>query len=309
MSRAAYTAKDKHTGLGNLAAYAFTFKIEAKSQLEVVEYNSAGVETQRVRGTDTSTYVSSVVFDADAGGGTVTLLANLTLNSDLYLILANDAPTQPTELRNKQAFVLKTIENAFDFMVGPIQRLAYLAARSLRVHDNVSDSFDPKLPTPVATNVLGWAADSLSIRNVTPGELLLGASLVTTTTDLPEGTNLYFTLARAIAAVQTTATVETITSGGDIASSTATVLQYRPVVGDAGAQSASTTPFGSTGGWLNGTQVVLRGTSDTNTVQITHNDAAKGAILNGNALLAKNNVLTLIYDSTDDRWIEVSRNF
>ena len=309
MARASYIAKDKHTGLGNLAAYAFTFKIEAKSQLEVVEYNSSGVETQRVRGTDTSTYVSSVVFDAEAGGGTVTLLANLASGSKLYLILANDAPTQPTELRNKQAFVLKTIENAFDFMVGPIQRLAYLAARSLRVHDNVSDSFDPKLPTPVATNVLGWAADSLSIRNVTPSELFLGASLVTTTTDLPEGTNLYFTLARAIAAVQTTATVETITASGDVASSTATIEQYRPVVGNSGAVSASTTPFGTGGGWLNGTRITLRGTNDTNTVLITHNDAAKGAILNGNALLGANDILTLIYDSTDDRWIEVSRNF
>lgn len=310
MARASYAPKAEYTGAGNLAIYTFAFKIEAKSQLEVVEYSSAGVETQRVRGTDTATYVSSVVFDADAGGGTVTLLANLTSGSFLKLILANDAPTQPTELRNKQSFVLRTIENAYDFMVGPIQRLTYLAARSLRVHDNISSSFDPKLPTPVITNVLGWADDGLSIKNVTPAELLLSVSGLTDTDDLSEGSvNLYFTLARAIAAVQTTATAETITASGDIASSTATIIQYRPVVGDAGPQSASTTPFGVTGGWPNGATITLRGTDDTNTVQITHNDAAKGAILNGNAVLAKNNVLTLIYDSTDDRWIEVSRNF
>jgi hypothetical protein len=58
MSRAAYTPIMTYTGAGNLAVYTFSFKITALVQLLVVEYDTNGLETQRVRGTDTS-YLSS----------------------------------------------------------------------------------------------------------------------------------------------------------------------------------------------------------------------------------------------------------
>ena len=101
---------------------------------------------------------------------------------------------------------------------------------------------------------------------------------------------------------------ENISASGTITALTSG-QQYRPIAGDAGAQTASTTPFGTGADWETGTHIILRGTSNTNTVTIPHNDAANGALLNGAAVLQKDYILELIYDSTAGRWIERGRNF
>lgn len=100
---------------------------------------------------------------------------------------------------------------------------------------------------------------------------------------------------------------ETITNGGTI-TSVASGIQYRPVSGDGGAVTVASAPFGTSISWQNGTAIVLRGTSNTNTVTIGHNDVAGGTILNGTMVLGLNDVIELIYDSTADRWIERGRN-
>lgn len=152
MSRSTYAPKESYTGTGSLAAYSFDFKIEALTQLEIVEYNTLGVETQRVRGTDTS-YLSSVTFDAINGGGTVTLAANLTTNYKLVLLLANDDPTQSYEFRNKGSFTLRRIEGALDFILGAVQRLAYRGKQSLRINDYENEeTIDTQLPAGLADN-------------------------------------------------------------------------------------------------------------------------------------------------------------
>lgn len=100
----------------------------------------------------------------------------------------------------------------------------------------------------------------------------------------------------------------TISAGGTISVSTTERVQYFRVSGDGGAQSLSSTPFGSAS-WIDGTIVRLVGTSDTNTLSLDHNDADNGAILNGDCTLAKYNILSLIWDSEFNRWLEISRNF
>lgn len=100
----------------------------------------------------------------------------------------------------------------------------------------------------------------------------------------------------------------TVSAGGTISVSTTERVQYFRVSGQGGAQSLSATPFGSAS-WIDGTIVRLVGTSDTNTLSLDHNDADNGAILNGDCTLAKYNMLTLIWDSEFNRWLETSRNF
>lgn len=100
----------------------------------------------------------------------------------------------------------------------------------------------------------------------------------------------------------------TVASGGTITVSITQREQYFRVSGNGGAQSLSTTPFGSAS-WIDGTIVRLVGTSDTNTLSLDHNDADNGAVLNGDCTLGKYNMLTLIWDSEFNRWIEQSRNF
>lgn len=102
---------------------------------------------------------------------------------------------------------------------------------------------------------------------------------------------------------------EAISAGGEISSTTLKGLQARRVSGSGAARTASTTPFGSTGGWVDGTVIRLIGTDNSNTLSITSTDSAKGAVLNGSSVtLKKDDSLDLQYDSSRDRWIEVSRN-
>lgn len=100
----------------------------------------------------------------------------------------------------------------------------------------------------------------------------------------------------------------TLAGGGTIAISLTSGQQTWRVGGNGAAVTLSSTPFGSSAP-SNGAMIVLTGTSNTNTVTITNNDGAKGCILNGTATLGQYDSITLQYNSTDDRFIEVSRNF
>lgn len=79
------------------------------------------------------------------------------------------------------------------------------------------------------------------------------------------------------------------------------------VAGASAAVTLSTTPFG-TSAPLDGTEVVLVGGSNTNTVSLTASDIAKGFAGNGDVELFKGSTLTAIYDATLDRWLEKARN-
>jgi len=100
---------------------------------------------------------------------------------------------------------------------------------------------------------------------------------------------------------------ENIASGGTISINTKYV-QNRKVQGNGGAQTASTTPFGSSI-VTDGIAMRLIGQSDTNILTIPYSDTNYGCLLNGDAELAKGNVLSLLFDLTALRWYEVSRNF
>lgn len=150
MARNDYDVIEEYTGTGALAVYTFDFKIESKDQLLVVVNDNTGLNVEKVRGTDL-VYLSSVVFDSVNGGGTVTLAASLPLNYKMKLLLANDEPTQTHRFKNLSDFTLKRIEAALDFLAGPVQRLAYLVGRSVKLPDEAAD-FNLELPTDLADN-------------------------------------------------------------------------------------------------------------------------------------------------------------
>ena len=79
------------------------------------------------------------------------------------------------------------------------------------------------------------------------------------------------------------------------------------VAGGSGAVTLSSTPFVSAPS--DGAEIVVMGLHPANTVTLTHNDAAGGCILNGDATLGEYDELTLIYDLNLDRYIEKNRNF
>lgn len=84
-----------------------------------------------------------------------------------------------------------------------------------------------------------------------------------------------------------------------------TRIQVFRVQGNAGAVTLSTTPFGAPDP-LDGTLIELIGNSDTNTVSITYNDAAGGAVGNFSTItLHKYEVAQFRYNATLDRYIYV----
>ena len=264
---------------------------------------------------DNDSFHVNVVFNsAPAGDGT-----------NQHVIIALVQPfTQALDYNgNNSAGVRPTVlEQQLDVVTGLCQQLEEQLTRvpKMDITERLTEAA-LALPGPNTgtVGVVGWGTDG-TLAIFTIGELELiaaGAPLLNDLTDVSAGSPSNEDVlqwngsAWVNAQVATSAAyaTETIVAAGEVTTVTNRISQYRPVVGDAGAVSASTVPFGTTGGWDNGTQILLRGTNDTNTVTFAHNDAAKGMILNGNAVLGNNDMLTVIYDSTADRWIEVSRNF
>lgn len=102
---------------------------------------------------------------------------------------------------------------------------------------------------------------------------------------------------------------ETISAAGKISHSDK-VRQIRKVVGDSGNVTASTTPFGTDDtDFLDGMEITLIGTDDTNYVVIEPNDIQYGVVSPvGNAVLQEHFCVTYIYDATAERFIEKTRN-
>lgn len=310
MGRDTYDVKETYLGDGSLAAYTFDFKIEALAQLEIIEIDDSGDETERVRGDD-AVYLSGVVYDAIEGGGTVTLAANLTNGYTLILLLANDDPTQPYEFRDKGQFTLKLLELALDFVVGAVQRLAYRAKQAIRIHDDDDEeTFDCQFPpmgniTPdgryLKVNDDGDGFDyGFNITELT--DLVLPTPSVANEVVKWNGAAWEAALYGGGMVVSTT---QDIASGGDITVNNG-IQQLLKVQGDSGPQTSSVSPF--TGTLMNGMVITLLGMSDTNILTIPYNDGVDGCILNGNRSLSAGDTLTLVYDIADRRFYEIARN-
>jgi hypothetical protein len=100
---------------------------------------------------------------------------------------------------------------------------------------------------------------------------------------------------------------QNVAAAAAITISTTQKAQVIYVQGNGAAVSANAVPFGATDPFDN-SQVVVCGRSDTNTVTIAQNDAANGVIMNGSVVLHRYDCITFIYNSTDDRYLEVARS-
>lgn len=99
-----------------------------------------------------------------------------------------------------------------------------------------------------------------------------------------------------------------LTAGATLTASTTAPHQVIRVAGSAaGATVLSTTPFGSFAG-ISGQVITVLGNSSTNLVQIDNNDASKGCVMNSSWVGGQYDTITFIYNSDQDRFIEISRN-
>ena len=300
MSRSTYAPKESYTGNGATSAYTFDFKIETKSQLLIVVLDDSGVEVERVRGTDT-TYLSSVTFDSNNGAGTVNLAANLTTDYKIYLLLANDAPTQPYEFRNKSSFTLKRFEEAMDFMLGAVQRLAFMSLKSIRLHPTDDETaFDAELPEGVVAN----GADRMVAINLLGTGLQYGPTVAEITTLVADAAAAATLATEAAQDAQYLPTaIQTISASGTI-----TIVQQNRqhvrVQSSGGNVALSNQPFGSdTALFQDGMEIVVEGVHATNFLTLLENNGAYGYQGNGGLELIFPNIITFIYNSTKERFL------
>lgn len=151
-----FTVREEFVGTGSLDTYSFAFKITTLDDLLVIVTDDLFVETFRVDGNDT-TYLDSVTFDSDEGGGEIVLTDVLPSGHHLFVIMAVDEPVQTSQFKNKADFTLKRIESAIDYQNTAIQRLAYQVNRCLKIPEYVLDSvaFNSELETLDANYLLG----------------------------------------------------------------------------------------------------------------------------------------------------------
>ena len=137
MSRSEYKVRHEYLGTGLVSDYDFDFKIEELVHLLVIVINDIGQQVQRIRGDD-ALFIDTVDFDPVNGAGTVHLIDPLPEDYQLIILLANDAPSQLSQFKNKFDFTLPRVEAALDAQNGMIQRLAYLAERSIKLSDHMT---------------------------------------------------------------------------------------------------------------------------------------------------------------------------
>lgn len=147
-----FDVKDVALGTGDSSVYTFDFKIYKLTDLLIWIQDASGAIVSEVRGDDT-TILSSVVFDSDEGGGTITLVSDLTQDYVMTMLLAIDDPDQPFPFGDKGAFDLNVIEGALDYFASSIQSVMRRALRAVVVHDlDDLDLFNPTLPLGIGAN-------------------------------------------------------------------------------------------------------------------------------------------------------------
>lgn len=318
MSVPLYDIKEQWIGTGDTVQYTFDYKIAKPNWLVAILQDPDGNIVQTVRGDDTTVLIESIEFDPINGGGTVTLLQDLPTSYVLTMLLAPDWPTQPSEFKDKFSFTLALFEQALDYITAPIQRLAYLAQRSMRLSD-VDDAtnlgFSAVLPPGANSN----PGATICINPASNG-FVFGPTLQAI--DAAEG---YAEAAAASAAAAAASAVEAATTSGNYVVSPAVPLPYASpllitgsgitwgiqptsggrqmqfIKGSGGPVSISANPQISAG--VNpGAELCLFGCDDIDTVSIADGN---GVHLNGNCTLADSDVLCLTWDGTT--WRELYR--
>ncbi len=179
-----------------------------------------------------------------------------------------------------------------------------------------------------ATNFILTLLGEITLSGLTPGALYYldattAGALTTTQPSAPnfsQPVGIALSASKFLVGIQraldlrgpapTVSTATSLTAGGTITLSVA-AHEEQLLVGTAvvGGVTLAVAAFGSTAP-VNGKKVILIGNSDDNTISLTADitPIAKGLWLNGDIQLGKGKTLSLVYNSTLDAYIELSRN-
>ena len=320
MSIPEFNVKEQWLGTGLLTDYTFDFTVHDPTHILIIIQDGFGNEVVRFRGDDVVN-LSSFTFDSKNGGGIISLATALADQYVLTALLAPDAPAQTSQFRGKFSFTLEML--ALDIIVCQVQRLAYLAARSMKLSDlDDIDTFNMTLPPKASLNpgaTLAIAADGSGIvYGANLGQIASAQGFATqaaasATASANSATASAASAAAAAAFAQaaqsgifpfgTPLLPVTVANGGEIANA-GHQEEMTFLVGNGGAVvlgPSNTNPQLAPGAAI-GCRAYLVGTSDMNTVKIT-NDS--GMSLNGDCILGVDDMLAVVWTGT--YWSEMFR--
>jgi hypothetical protein len=164
-------------GTGAQTSWPFTFKVFAASDIAVTIANNLGVETALVLNADYSVTVNA--NQDTSPGGTVTYpISGSALPTGSKLTIFGNLPyDQPLDLPSGGNFSPLALENQLDRLTMQIQQLREQVGRSLTVP--VTSGVSPSLPSPTASNIIGWNASGDNLENYPLSELATSLAFAT----------------------------------------------------------------------------------------------------------------------------------
>jgi len=121
------TIKNSYSGNGSNTVFAYTYKILAEGDIEVIVRSANGTETVKTLTTD---YTVSGV--GSAGGGNVTFVT-APLSTETVVLRRETTQTQSVDLVENDPFTAETVEGAFDRAIVIAQELQEEVDRSIKL--------------------------------------------------------------------------------------------------------------------------------------------------------------------------------
>lgn len=320
--------KEQVIGTNDTNQYSFDFFIFDDTDLLIYVQDDSGNLIGTYRGDDTS-FLSGITFDTTNGGGTVTLINDLPDSYVMTMFLANDAPDQPGSFPNARSFTFDAIEYALDFIAACVQRVAYLAQRSVKLHDlDDIDGFNPTLPMGMSENPLGVLSVNeagngfeigITLTDIANAE---GYASEAQTSAANSAASATASAASAAAAAISAEEAEMAAAGGYTILPNVSLPAQNPQVvnpavslplagvnremifvsgGSSGPQVMSANPQ-IVAGLAPGNELTLVGCDGTNTIKFVDGN---GMFLNGDAILGSGDTLGLVWNG--QQWSEIFR--
>lgn len=175
------TSRTSYAGNGSTVAFTVPFYFLADADLVVIKTSSAGIETTLVLNTDYTVAGAGVV-----AGGTVTC-TTAPASGESLVIYRDPAATQLTDYQANDPFPAETHERALDKLTMIAQRVKDLTTRSFRLSDGDATTASTTLPSPQASNIVGWNEAATGLQNYDVGTFATVVSYGTARADLFSG--------------------------------------------------------------------------------------------------------------------------
>lgn len=166
MTISSTTNRVSATGNGVTTSFSFPHSVLAAADLKVYQEGTLKTITTHYTLSGSAPYTS----------GTNVQFVTAPASGDEIVILRDPAVTQLTEVVENDPLPAKAaIETPLDKLTMIAQRLADLISRSLRLSDSDVSTASTVLPTPTASNIIGWNSGGTALINYV---LQAGTSLV-----------------------------------------------------------------------------------------------------------------------------------